>query len=443
MRDKSRYLFITFFVGVGLTLGLLRLVGQAQFIHAAPEILYVAPDGNDNHNCASAANRCQTVQRAVDMAQPDDEIRVAAGVYTGVSARAGITQMVYISKTVTLRGGYTTANWTVSDPAANPTTLDAQGQGRVLVIRGDGLTIEGFIVTGGGGYYSGGGINVENASAIIRSNQIRGNSANGDGGAIWVNGGSAQILDNQIISNTALWGGGLRIINNADVAIIGNQIMSNAVQIAGGGIHMECCGRVTPLIAQNFIANNNGSSRGGGVLVAGTRARLVNNIFVDNQANNGAGLMFEGTISYPASATLLHNTLVGSLAGAEAIWSSSYVTATLMNNIIVSHTVGITNTSPASSTVTADHTLFNGNGTNYGGGVSSVNEVLGDPAFIAPAAGDYHIGADSAALDAGLEVGVNDDFDGNFRPCGAGYDIGADELWHSACGRIYLPLVVR
>ena len=79
-------------------------------------------------------------------------IKVAAGTYTGVSARMGVAQVVYISKSVTLQGGYTT-NWTTPDPEANPTTLDAQGLGRVLyVIGGKGSMIDGLHITGGNAF---------------------------------------------------------------------------------------------------------------------------------------------------------------------------------------------------------------------------------------------------------------------------------------------------
>jgi hypothetical protein len=68
----------------------------------------------------------------------------------------------------------------------------------------------------------------------------------------------------------------------------------------------------------------------------------------------------------------------------------------------------------------------------------SVN-LWGYPDFVAPDEGDYHIGPDSAAIDAGVNVGVNVDIDGQRRPSGAGYDIGADEFYF----KVYLPLVIR
>lgn len=74
-------------------------------------------------------------------------------------------------------------------------------------------------------------------------------------------------------------------------------------------------------------------------------------------------------------------------------------------------------------TLNADHTLF----WNNTSGISGTNYLDGDPDFIDPPAGDYHIGPSSAAINQGIDAGVTDDIDGGRRPIGSAPDIGADE----------------
>jgi hypothetical protein len=71
-----------------------------------------------------------------------------------------------------------------------------------------------------------------------------------------------------------------------------------------------------------------------------------------------------------------------------------------------------------------------------------MNEHNGDPAFFNPDAGDYHIGATSAARDAGVDSGVMWDIDGEPRPMGPAWDLGADEFFILSYS-IYLPLTIR
>ncbi|MBN1318364.1 MAG: hypothetical protein JXA42_22990, partial [Anaerolineales bacterium] len=112
---------LALFLLISLTLLLSRDQGE---IHAQQGTLHVAPGGTDQEGCGALAQPCRTVQYAVDQAEDGDEILIATGVYTGVTARAGWSQVVIITKDLALRGGYS-ADFNVRDLDAYSTTLDA------------------------------------------------------------------------------------------------------------------------------------------------------------------------------------------------------------------------------------------------------------------------------------------------------------------------------
>ncbi len=158
---------------------------------------------------------------------------------------------------------------------------------------------------------------------------------------------------------------------------------------------------------------------------------MINNIVADNYhtAPQGSGVYVGGSNTHPITATLLHNTIADNDGSGPGVYVDSYATLSATNTIIAGHSsVGISNTALTSSTVNLNNTLFHNNGVNYGSGVSSSNERSGDPTFVNPAAFDYHIDPGSAAMNTGVNAGVTTDIDGNSRPQGSGYDIGADEI---------------
>ncbi len=159
-------------LGLGLTL-------VAVCLSLNPDPALSQPQANELHVCPVGCPY-SSVQAAVDAANEGDIIKVAAGVYTGVSVREGVTQTVYISKSITIQGGYTVTNWTTPYPITQPTTLDAQGQGRVLYITNDiTATIAGLDITGGFTVWpssnpwrdgAGGGVYVYAATVTLSSN---------------------------------------------------------------------------------------------------------------------------------------------------------------------------------------------------------------------------------------------------------------------------------
>jgi hypothetical protein len=490
-----------------------------QPVQAAPTTLCVAPGGG-GCDVATCGSTCYaSVQAAVDAAAAGDEIRVATGTYSGVHARDSMTQVVYISKTVTLRGGYS-SDLTAWDPDVYPTTLDAQGQGRVVSIVGSAAapTLDSFIITGGDAtgvtmncptfigpsQGCGGGVFVHWAQPVIANNVVThnvagvssgGSSADGGGLCLSYAGGSV-ITGNLIISNTASLGargagGGIALSYPYGVVVASNQVLDNVATMhntlagSGGGIAIRGSGAAAT-IRDNRIEGNRtngaGTGFGGGIYhwfgsshfegnqVTGNygtqavylggydAARFESNQVVDNHtavgievvngglsgptlANNAVvrsgdkGITFSAYSSAPLTATLIHNTLVGSGTGYGISVESGYVALALTNTIVASYTWGVTDTFPFSSTVTTDHTLLWANAQN---GIVGTDPVYGDPGFVDLGMGGYHISPVSAARDAGVATGEYADIDGDSRPLGPAPDIGADE------GRwVLLPLVVR
>jgi len=213
-------------LGLGLTLALLWLLGNAvqppttraadlpQPASAPGDVLCVTLEGGTYPGCTQVFTN---VQAAVDAASGGGIIKVAMGVYTGVIARAGITQVVYISKTVIVQGGYTTTNWTTPYPITQPTTLDAQGQGRVMYITGNiSPTIEGVRITGGKAYRLGGHILPYGSSGYTFD----------AGGGVYIITATTTLNNNHVFSNVAEIGNGL-FLRSGNSTLSHNTISDN------------------------------------------------------------------------------------------------------------------------------------------------------------------------------------------------------------------------
>jgi len=347
---KSKHIVLGLAISVVLSTGLLWFLSSTAQMASAPGVLYVAPGGN----CGGPTPCYATIQEAVDAASPGDEIRVATGTYTDIHYRAGIAQVVYISKTVTVRGGYTTSNWDAPDPDANPTTLDAQGLGRVLVISGTiAPTVEGLRITGGdatglggttwadtdggGGVYvyhadptiahcyiysntattittnfgCGGGLHLAWSDAVLENNMVVSNTASsgkgGFGGGIYLEYSQAMLRYNTVMSNTAgtrrgmNYGGGLYLYVS-DATLTHNRIISNVASTVtnawahGGGLFLNYSDALlVGNVVQGNIASTGSRGHGGGMRIYGGAATLSGNIIVSNTAST-AGFGYGGGV---------------------------------------------------------------------------------------------------------------------------------------------------
>jgi hypothetical protein len=460
MERETFKLSLAFLGGLmGVVALLLLSVGTSAAVRASGDVYYVAPPptGDDGNPCTQA-QPCATVQHAVDIAGTGAEIRVATGTYTDVHVRRRdditttgvVTQVVYISKTLTVRGGYTTTDWADSDPDGNPTTLDAQRQGRVLYISGDiSPTIERLRITGGdatgmGGVAgptgevvdAGGGVYVISATTIISNCQVFRNSAPAGGGLLLYS-SAAMVRTNIVTSNTASFIGGGLCSFNSDATLDGNTFTSNAAGGFGGGGLALLGGRLA-LHGDAVISNTaeGEHAAGGGLFVSGrSDATLINTVVAENWADgNGAALHVSDSSVNLLHTTIVHNTGGGGTGIHLHRELSLYTTVALTNTILASHTVAIQ--ADESTTATLYATLWYANATDWSGNVTHTDDHTGNPAF---AADGYHLTVSSAAIDKGVDASVDDDLDEEARPFGRP-DLGADEWWGV---RVYLPLILR
>jgi hypothetical protein len=318
----------------------------------------------------------------------------------------------------------------------------------------------------------GGGLHLYGGSATVNGNTILSNTAEVLGGGIYLSRGQADLAGNTIGGNASWYGGGL-FLQETDASVLENTIQANTAHEGGvggwefvgvgGGVYAQDCtlslvhNTIRDNIASwgggialgwnhenldgNIIWGNAASDLGGGLILYETNTTLINNVVADNQASKGSGLYFVGT-----SARLLHTTIArnGSAQHAEktpgdgvGIYVAPGDTISsqilLTDTILVSHTVGIT--VAVGNTTRLDATLWGtgtwANGTDWAGEGSIMTgtiNIWGEPSFAGAAAGDYHIGRASAARDSGIGAGVFYDVDGDPRPFGTGFDLGADEF---------------
>jgi hypothetical protein len=373
MRKRLFHCMWAALLGVILTILLLWLTAATPAA-ADPAIRYVRSTGSHDggNDCKTATDPCATIQHAIDVADPGDEIRVAGGTFS----RTGTVAM--ITKELTIIGAFDPA-FNGPDPDLYQTVLDAGWGGSVISITnaGDVLLLHLMLTHGdgsgncgssgcGGGVYAT-GTNLHIGQCVITDNV--GSKAGDDmgfGGGVYAyaNNRTVEIWNSRIVSNTAsanpsstyyAYGGGI-YVQYGTTSLVQNQILDNVGSTAGtggvgGGIFLYGVTQgnvLTNTIQGNKAATSNSSGSGGGLALFGSTVymadnRIENNWTNPNWAGYGGGVYIWGNTdahltrnTIISNATLPPNTGWFAPGGGVCIASSEPVT--LSNNLIVHNT---------------------------------------------------------------------------------------------------------
>lgn len=434
------------------------LLGLALPAAASAAVFHVRPEGNDAADGRSWATARRTVTAGLALAQPGDEVWVAAGLYP---------ERIHLRNEVALYGGFAGSETArnLRDWNRHLTILDGGKAGIVVRCEVAGASpdtrLDGFVVRNGSGVL-GGGIACTATSPTLANNTILGNVSLGPGGGICCyNGANPVIVGNLILDNLAAGdeadGGGIACMKGntksnvgSSPVILGNVIARNRAEENGGGIvakgiFVSDDGQVVlpsaPIILNNLIAENlstepplgDRSVGGGGIacIEDGMAPLIANNTIVGNAGLQAGGILLLGGAR--DNPRVINNTLAGN-NGPAFRWGGLN-SLQFANNLVAFNAVGLSRSTllPSPTTAVLTHNLVFGNDVDLDAVPESLllsSNLRLDPRLAAPAYGDHHLQPDSPCIDAGDPGVVSPDWldaDGLPRVRGPRVDIGADE----------------
>ena len=353
----------------------------------------------------SWATAATTIQQAVDVAMPTEEIVVTNGLYAagGRTIYGSLTNRVAVTKAVIVRS--------VNGPAATlihgyqvPGTTNGDAAVRCVYLT-NGAALIGFTLTNGATRTSGdqwrewcgGGLWCESANVVVSNCVLAGNCAYDDGGGAY--GGT--LTNCTLVGNTASAGGGAsgrwpNVCNLNGCMVAGNRASE------GGGVYgctLNNC---------KFIGNY-ALNLGGGI----SGATAINCLVVSNSSAYGGG----------SANSRLYNCTVAANSAAHGGGAYGLMTNSVLYNSIVYY-----NTAPDGSNYWSSQFSYccTAPPPQYG-----YANLTNEPQFLNLASGNLRLRATSPCINAGYNsytYGSTADLDGNPRIVGGTVDIGAYEF---------------
>ncbi|MDX6330407.1 MAG: hypothetical protein QOI83_2790 [Streptomycetaceae bacterium] len=210
----------------------------------------------------------------------------------------------------------------------NPTVLDTEDGGAILVNDGRGLAVENSILTSNTAHEGGAIASFSGSSTTISSSTVNGNTVDFGGGGLYTHGGSITIRSTAVSGNKAHHGGGIHSLGT--LLVQSSIVRDNSAQAAeGGGIYNTGTGTIDSSSVQNNTAGT-----GGGVynFPGATLTVKSSTIGGNTAADQGGGIGNFGTLNINSSALSANKvTAAGSQGGGLY---NDLGTATLTNSSV-------------------------------------------------------------------------------------------------------------
>jgi hypothetical protein len=392
---------------------------------------FVSPNGNDN-NLGSPEKPLQTIQKAANFG--NGRIYVSAGTYPE-RVKVVYPGLTFVAQGIVEMYGFTvTADETIITGFNISTHTPSQPDGMGIYVQANKCVIENNHIhdTVRDGIV----IRTPSADCVVRNNKIQHASQSG----LEVQGSNNLIESNEIwdtIQYPPLWNDppswvdadGIRFFGSGH--IIRKNYIHDIHQGVPGNIdpHIDCFqtwadnsrGGITHDITfeQNYCDNTDITES-----LAGKAWQIEGDAYNLTMKNNIILANLIAIIKDGHDFSFFNNTFIGAPGkNSEGIKAMNIVNLTIANNIFYYQQSGtgaiFVDNNTQGSLSSGYNCIFQAGGNRP----ADVGEIRDDPLFTT----DYHLRANSPCIDTGANVGVNDDYDGNKRKQGAGYDIGAFE----------------
>lgn len=239
-----------------------------------------------------------------------------------------------------------------------------------------------------------------------------------------INGSKTEGIDvKNNVWNGEIYGNDVSSTNNVGIYIDAWSTNTGNIKIYNNRVHNQ-----TP---------NNVDSDATGIMLGSEQGGTLTNISVYNNLvynNPGDGINIGWYSKAPIeNIKIVSNTVYNNGGGIGWTTGGIQLNYAGMTNILVQNNIVSQNNGFQIRTTVPAQTIITNNLTygfrNYSSETRGQNYVDADPKFVNPSSSDFHLQISSPAINKGTSTNTpSTDFDGNTRPKGAGYDIGAYEL---------------